>query len=830
MRKVSSTRIHWRGRWFDAPEIESRIDAAIAGLGRLGVREGDAVGICVANSLDWVAIALAVGRIGAVLVPLNPRLSTEETSWQIARAGVVHLFADGLRSVDPPTLLHSPADAFATAGTSGLEPSRTVDPRRPQTILFTSGTTGRPKAAILTRRNHRAHVRASVRALSLRSSDRWLLCMPLFHVGGLNIVHRCLYAGAGLILHDGFDPDAVNRAIDGEGATIVSFVETMLRRVIAARGGRAFPAGLRAIVVGGGPIAEELIDAGPAVLSSYGLTESCSMATLVRPGAASGERHSAGPPLPGLRVRIVDETGRELPAETEGSIEIRGPVVMKGYLADRTATRSALRSGWLRTGDIGLLDPAGCLHVAARREDLILSAGENIYPAEIEAALRLHPEVADLVVIGVADAEWGQRPLAVVVAHGRPPRPVSWQRSWWTGSPATRSRGSSMRTSSPACRTASRIGPGSGTVTLGVGRPRPPCRRSSGKGIGDSSFGSTQQWTVVTTREQHPVGAPQLGADRHRLRTNRGRLKADPHFLPEPDWGRVIRLRVHQGKTVAPLPDRGIERPADRADPGLVGVMVVPEDPRKEDDPRRIDLVETERARCNRTSARYLQMPLILSPCHGPDHHTDSEDRLVLPPDDLPDSRIRARSRLVGLNEVEILLVPENLIDQGIVRRLVPRDYLQVDPAEDHLAPVRVPVDRLLRPGGEGEPDFLSPITVPIRVALEHMQRGEKLIDPSPRFRDVVRSPDILRCEQVLVGGVEERGVSIVVPPLIGFAEERQNVRDARRLELRWDVLRLFLRTLVAPPTSRAVRNKGAMNSRYAAGRRYTPIHSRFYL
>jgi O-succinylbenzoic acid--CoA ligase len=420
MRTESAPRIHWLGRWVAPQETEERIGAAIAGLGRMNVRERDAVGIVGANSLDWIALAWAVGRIGAVLVPLSPRLGPEEIAWQVERAKVVRLFADAGHLAQVPANAQSMDEAFDCGGPAA-SPRSSFDPRRPRTILFTSGTTGHPKAAVLTIGNHRAHARASARALGVRPGDRWLLCLPLFHVGGLNIVHRCFKTGTDIILHDAFAPDAVGRAIDGEGVTIVSFVETMLRRVVDARDGRPFPPSLRAIVVGGGPVGDDLIEAHPAVLASYGLTESCSMATLVSPGASRGERHSAGRPLPGVRLRIVDEGSTELPAETEGSIEVRGPVVMKGYLGERTATSAAFHDGWLRTGDIGRLDAAGCLHVVARRDDLIVSGGENIYPAEIEAQLRRHAAVADLVVIGIPDPVWGQRPLALVVARGTPP-------------------------------------------------------------------------------------------------------------------------------------------------------------------------------------------------------------------------------------------------------------------------------------------------------------------------------------------------------------------------------------------------------------------------
>jgi o-succinylbenzoate---CoA ligase len=409
--------VHWQGRWMGPQELDARVGAAIAGLTEVGVRRGDAIALLGANSPDWLALAVAIARVGAVLVPLSPRLGAEESAGQIERAGVRLVLVDG----DAPESSRAIARPMGEVFQGGV-PTRAadgdLDPERPQTILFTSGTTGRAKGAVLSAASHLAHARASVEALGVGPGDRWLLCMPLFHAGGLNIIHRCMLAGAGLVLHADFDAEAVSRAIDTDGVTIVSFVETMLRRVIAARGGRPFPPSLRAIVVGGGPIGDDLIDACPAVLPSYGLTESGSMATLVRPDARGDARRCAGLPLADTRMRIVDDEGRERPAGEEGSIELAGPTVMRGYIGDPDATRAAIRDGWLRTGDIGWIDAVGSLHVSARREDLILSGGENIYPAEVEAAMRAHPAVAEVVVVGVEDPEWGQRPFALVVARG----------------------------------------------------------------------------------------------------------------------------------------------------------------------------------------------------------------------------------------------------------------------------------------------------------------------------------------------------------------------------------------------------------------------------
>ena len=234
--------------------------------------------------------------------------------------------------------------------------------------------------------------------------DRWLASLPFFHVGGLGIVQRCLLAGACVVLPAVFSADELGRSIEEQGVTHVSVVDATLRRILEARGGRALPDRVRAVVVGGGPVSPALLDACPQALASYGLTESCAMATLVRPGAPLAQRRTAGQALPGIDLRIA----------ADGVIELRGPTVMRGYLDDPAATQAAMRDGWLRTGDLGELDADGCLRVLSRRDDLIISGGENVYPAEIEHALREHPDVADAVVIGVPDEQWGEVPLAIV--------------------------------------------------------------------------------------------------------------------------------------------------------------------------------------------------------------------------------------------------------------------------------------------------------------------------------------------------------------------------------------------------------------------------------
>ena len=285
----------------------------------------------------------------------------------------------------------------------------------PATILFTSGTTGAPKAARLALDNHLANARAACEVLGVEASSRFLSTLPLFHVGGLAIAFRCQLASATLLLHERFDAQAVVRELRG-GATHASLVPSTLARVLDLC--PAFPRSVRAVLVGGGPVPAPLLDrarrAGLPVLQTYGLTETASMATCERLGDADGA--SAGPPMPGLEVRIA---GAE--------IEVRGPQVMRGYLGAEAV------QGFFATGDLGELDARGRLVVHARRTDLIISGGENVYPAEVEAALLTHPAVREAAVLPAPDARWGQVGVAYVATTTQAPLAESELRAFLAG-------------------------------------------------------------------------------------------------------------------------------------------------------------------------------------------------------------------------------------------------------------------------------------------------------------------------------------------------------------------------------------------------------------
>jgi O-succinylbenzoic acid--CoA ligase len=266
----------------------------------------------------------------------------------------------------------------------------------PATILFTSGTTGAPRAARLALENHLASARAANEVLGIDARSRFVCALPLFHVGGLAIAFRCRLAGATLLLHERFDAQAVARDLCS-GATHASLIAGTLARLLDACD--RFPPSVRAVLIGGGPVPAALLErarrAGLPVLQTYGLTETASMATCERPGEADGA--TAGPPMPGLDLRIE-----------AGEIQVRGPQVMRGYLG------APPLAGWLGTGDLGELDARGRLIVHARRTDLIVSGGENIYPAEVEAALLTHPAVREAAVVPAPDERWGQVGVAYV--------------------------------------------------------------------------------------------------------------------------------------------------------------------------------------------------------------------------------------------------------------------------------------------------------------------------------------------------------------------------------------------------------------------------------
>ncbi|HLI07620.1 MAG TPA: o-succinylbenzoate--CoA ligase [Ktedonobacteraceae bacterium] len=425
-------------RWSFA-ELDRRVTELARRLATLGVQEGKRVALLAANGLPYVALVHALTRLGAVLVPLNRRLTIEELCWQLHDVRASLLVCDDNDALLAAEIRSSmPSLPVATLGEESKRgevvlsqlPAKDVSLRTlidldaAQAIMYTSGTTGQPKGAIITYGMLWWNAVGSALNLGHRLDDRWLACLPLYHIGGLSILMRSVIYGISVVIHKKFDPASINRSIFEDDITIISVVAVMLQRMLANLdsdwGGESYPARLRCVLLGGGPVPYPLLETcmrrAIPVVQTYGLTESASQAATLSPVDAVRKPGSAGRPLPPVQLRIMHEGGQR-PAEPDepGEIFLKGPTITPGYIGSPEATERAFHDGWFATGDIGYLDKEGYLFVLDRRADLIISGGENIYPAEIESILQAHPTVKEVGVCGLPDGQWGQVPVAFVV-------------------------------------------------------------------------------------------------------------------------------------------------------------------------------------------------------------------------------------------------------------------------------------------------------------------------------------------------------------------------------------------------------------------------------
>ena len=382
----------------------------------------DRVGILMPRPAPFSLTLLALMRLRVVSVPLNTRLTASELAWQIqnvdcrlviCEAETEALAAEAGANVMemPEADLEEPAAEYSDFGSMNLADDFA--------IIHTSGTSGRPKAAILSYGNVYQSAVSSAQTLDVIKQERWLCVLPLYHVGGLSIVFRSLNYGTAIqsAPPGPFDANEVNRILSEHPITLVSLVPTMLQRLLDAKR-RHWNPRLRLILLGGEAPSPELLARCAAeklpIATTYGLTETASQVATALPNLVYRKPGTVGKPLMSTQVRIIDERGEDAAPMVPGEVLVRGGSVMRGYYNDPAATAKALRHGWLHTGDIGCLDADGDLFILQRRDDLIVSGGENIYPAEVEAVLRQHPAVAEAVVLGVSDADWGQAAAAVV--------------------------------------------------------------------------------------------------------------------------------------------------------------------------------------------------------------------------------------------------------------------------------------------------------------------------------------------------------------------------------------------------------------------------------
>jgi o-succinylbenzoate---CoA ligase len=427
-------------------ELDRQATRLARQLATLDIREGSRVALLATSGLPFVVTVHALTRLGAILVPLNTRLTKEELRWQVQDVQAMWLLSDS-HFAELATSIVQELSEVCTASLIATSEERDVllqdgvgtdavlrdliDLDSLQSIMYTSGTTGKPKGVLITYGMQWWNAVGSTLNLMHSVGDCWLACMPLFHIGGLAILFRSVINGISVLLYEKFDALAVNKAIKEERVTIISVVALMLQRMLAAlddeQSDARYPATLRCVLLGGGPaplpLLEDCVARSIPVSQSYGLTESCSQATTLAPADALRRLGSAGRPLIQVQLRIVNEQGKDALAGEPGMICLKGPSITRGYDHHPEATAQAIHDGWLSTGDIGYLDEDGYLYVLDRRNDLIISGGENVYPAEIESLLLSHPDIVEAGVCGQPDANWGQ--VAIAFVHLRPDSTVT---------------------------------------------------------------------------------------------------------------------------------------------------------------------------------------------------------------------------------------------------------------------------------------------------------------------------------------------------------------------------------------------------------------------
>ena len=431
------------GRHITYEELDRQTNRIANALIRRGIAPRDRIALLAADPLTAVFLVFGAAKAGAVSVNINPRLAAGEVASILADAGARLLFVDGEleplaarlaeMSARPPEIVVVRGDPAGVpfgdwcAREADCSPALRYDPEDVVVQMYTSGTTGRPKGVQLPNRSFFAIARRME-----ADGDRWigwtdesvsLLFVPLFHIGGLWWLVRGLAVGGTNVLLRRFEPAAVLRAIPEYRVTKTCMVPAMAQVLLMEPGCRDTDfSSLETIVYGGSPIATELLKQAMNVFGCdfcqiYGMTETGNMAVCFRPDdhrrADDRQLRAAGTPLPGVEVRIVDRDRQAVGTRVAGEIAIKSVASMKGYWNVEDETAGA--AGWIMTGDVGYRDEQGFIYVCDRLKDMIISAGENIYPAEIENVIRSHPDVADVAVIGMFDRLWGEAAKALVV-------------------------------------------------------------------------------------------------------------------------------------------------------------------------------------------------------------------------------------------------------------------------------------------------------------------------------------------------------------------------------------------------------------------------------
>lgn len=372
------------------------------------------------NSEKLYFIILALWELGKELVFLNRHLSKEEILYQIETADVHFLLAE---TEECSKLRELPVEVIPIALPKSIEQKQDELNKKVEfsqnhtaSIMFTSGTTGRPKGVVQRFYHHLSNAKATVMSMKVTTFDCWACCVPLFHVSGLSILMRQLLSGCSVRLYAKFDPETISQDLEQGKVTLISLVNIMLQELLRRYPNAGYASNFRTVLLGGSPVSLELLkecqEKSIAVIQSYGMSETCSQIVALSFQDAKEKIGSSGKPLPGVQLQIRVEN-REAEAFEVGEIVVKSSSIIEEYLLNNQSVvcKSLMEDGWFQTGDVGYLDTEGFLYVKARLSELIISGGENIYPAEVENCVMSYPGIEEAAVIGEKNSKWGAVPV-----------------------------------------------------------------------------------------------------------------------------------------------------------------------------------------------------------------------------------------------------------------------------------------------------------------------------------------------------------------------------------------------------------------------------------